>query len=230
MLVGATALVAWATGWQPASVADLAASVPVVVFGGISLAAVFRAIDRTGFTLVRRGEIVGRKARAVLHRLARLEAIARRGRVDLARASALHRALAAASDPEIAPWIPADVRGRAELLLARVIVVTSGPVAARGRRGVGEVRALLERAAEHLDDAAPARADLAEIARIPERASRSSQGAVPPDPRGRALRSRLPPIAGARRGVAARDDVSRRGRRRARRRSRPHEGLRAGRW
>jgi hypothetical protein len=167
LLVCVTALIAWGTGWQPASIADLAASAPVVVFGGLSLAAVFRAKDGAMGAFVRPGEVVGRKARAVLRRLARLEVHARRGLVDPGRISALRSALASASDPEIAPWIPGDVCGRAELLLAREIAATSGP-AWRARAAARlDVRALLAAAAEHLDDDTPARADLAAMEQPP---------------------------------------------------------------
>jgi len=181
LLVGATALVAWSTGWQPGSIAELAASVPVVVFGGLSLAAVFSAVDRLGHrggsrspqsstgALVVRGELVSRRARAVLRRLARIEAQARRGRADPSRAAALRRALAAAAAADIVPWIPADVRGRAELLLAREIAATGGCSWRARTAARGEVRALLAAAAEHLDDGAPARADLAALGDTPAR-------------------------------------------------------------
>jgi hypothetical protein len=181
LLVGATALVAWGTGWQPSSIADLAASAPVVVFGGLSLAAVFRATDRAVGAFVRPGEVVGKKARAILRRLGRLEVHAYRGCVDPGRVSALRRALAAAVDPEVASWIPADVRGRAELLLAREIAATSGPAwTARALRREGarlEVLSLLAAAAAHLDDDTPARADLAALGRATDAAPRPSRHA-----------------------------------------------------
>jgi hypothetical protein len=161
VLVGATALAAMGTGWQLATIGDLAASVPVVVFGGLSLAAVFRASDRGARASARSGEVVGKKAGAVLRRLGRLEVHARSGRADPGRISALRRALATASDDaEISPWIPADVRGRAELLLAREIAASGGPSWPRRATSRREVRALLEAATRHLDEDAPARADL----------------------------------------------------------------------
>jgi hypothetical protein len=181
LLVSVIALVAWSTGWQPSSIAELAATVPVVVFGGLSLAVVFSAVDRLGHgrgrrstqsstgALVVRGEVVGRKARDVLRRLARIEAHARRRRPDPGRASALRLALTATADPDILPWIPADVRGRAELLLAREIAATGGP-SWQARSGARrEVRALLTAAAAHLDDGSPARADLAVLGTPPAR-------------------------------------------------------------
>ncbi len=179
LLVFTVALVAWSTGWQPASITELAATVPVVAFGGLSLAVVLSAVDRMGQgrgrrsaqsaagALVVRGEVVGRKARDLLRLLARIETHARRRRPDPGRASALRRALATAAGPDIVPWIPADVRGRAELLLAREIAATGGP-SWQARRGARrEVRALLAAAAEHLDDGAPARADLAALGGSP---------------------------------------------------------------
>ncbi len=169
LLVALTALVAWAMGWQPASVVDVAAAVPVVVFGGVSLAAVLRAADRTGRVHVQRAEVVGRNARRVLRRLARLEQQARSGHVDPGRASALRSALATAVDPEIAPWIPADVRGRAELLLARVLLASTRPSRLAQSMALHEARGLLLRAAQALDDAAPACADLAAVSRAPAR-------------------------------------------------------------
>lgn len=172
LAVVATGLVAWSTGWQPWGVADLARCLLAVVIGGGSLAAVLCAVDRTAGALSFRGDLVGRKARGVLRRMARLAVVARRGDDARGRATALRRALAASSDPELLPWIPADVRGRAELLLARLVAASGGvawPVAASSRR---EVRALLAAAAAHLDDAAPAEADLAVVDRVPLRVAR----------------------------------------------------------
>jgi len=172
VIVCGIALVAWVMGWQPASVTDVAEAVPVVVFAGVSLAAVLRAADRTARVRIQRAEVVARSVRRVLRRLTRLEQQARRGHVDPGRASALRNALAAAGDPEIAPWIPADVRGRAELLLARVLLTSTRPSRLAQSMALHEARGLLLRAAGSLEDAAPACADLAAITRAPGRRAR----------------------------------------------------------
>ncbi len=172
LAVAATALVAWSTGWQPWSAGDLALCALAVGLGGVSLAAVLCAVDRTAGVLTCRGDLVGRKARGVLRRMARLAVITRRGRFEPGHAAALRRALAAAADPELLPWIPGDVRGRAELLLARLVAAGGGaswPAAVPSRR---EVRVLLTSAAAHLDDTAPAEADLAVMDRVPQRLAR----------------------------------------------------------
>ena len=172
LAVIAAALVAWSTGWQPWGLGDLALCAIAVGLGGVSLAAVLCAVDRTAGVLTCRGDLVGRKARGVLRRMARLAVISRRGPVEPGRAAALRRALAAASDPELLPWIPGDVRGRAELLLARLVAAGGGaswPAMPPSRR---EVRVLLASAAAHLDDAAPAEADLAVVDCVPQRLAR----------------------------------------------------------
>src|SRR5580700_9186083 len=47
LAVSAAAAVAWATGWHPSVMSDVAACAVAVVGGGMSLAAVLRAFDRT---------------------------------------------------------------------------------------------------------------------------------------------------------------------------------------
>jgi len=159
----ATALVAWSVGWRPATIDRFAAALPMIALGGLSLAAVLRSVDRASPVLVRRGDIVGRRARGVLVSLAGLEAHAHRAFVDPRSIHWLRRVLVAAADPEIAPWIPIDVRGRAELLLAREIAVYQGTAFTHRAAARGEVATLLVAASEHLDDASPARADLAAL-------------------------------------------------------------------
>jgi hypothetical protein len=126
LVVVSTAFAAWSSGWRLASVENLASAVPLVVFAGFSLAAVLRAVDRSGPPVVRRGDVIGRRAGSILRSLAGLEAHAHRASVDPRSIRWLRRVLAATTDPEIAPWIPADVRGRAELLLAREIAAYQG--------------------------------------------------------------------------------------------------------
>jgi hypothetical protein len=109
-----------------------------------------------------RSTVVCARARPVLRRLIRLAALLRRGRLARDHEGALRRALAAAGEPDLAPWIPADVRGRAQLLLARAVAAAQPTLPAQARR---EVRSLLTAAASHLDDAAPAVADLAAVDR-----------------------------------------------------------------
>jgi hypothetical protein len=174
VLFACVAAAAWSLGWQPASLGDLALAGAAILLGGASLAAVLSALDRTVGTISRRGDLVGRRAGGVLRRFARLAAVIRRGGVNPGRAAALRRALAAGSDPDLLPWIPADVRGRAALLLARVVAVTSGPAwpaLSAGR----EVRALLTTAASQLDAPGPAQADLAAMNRVPMRIARPTR-------------------------------------------------------
>jgi hypothetical protein len=168
LAVSAAAAVSWATGWQPSATFCAAA----VVSGGISLAAVLRAFDRTAGALTRPGDVVGRRAAALLRRMMRIAALVRHGRVSPGRAAALRRAIAAAADPDLDAWIPRDVVGRAELLLARLLAAAAGPglFSESARR---EVHWLLEAAARDLDDAAPAEADLAALARAPFRRPRA---------------------------------------------------------
>jgi hypothetical protein len=177
LAVAATAFAAWVSGWRPTRVENLAGAVPLVVFAGLSLAAVFRALDRTGSMVVQRGEVIGKRAGSILRSLAGLEAHAHRAVIDPRSIRWLRRVLAAAADPEIAPWIPRDVVGRAELLLAREIAAFQGTAFA-GRAGArGEVAALLAAATQHLDDASPARADLAALECGPRDFMRRGPGA-----------------------------------------------------
>jgi hypothetical protein len=157
----AAAAAAWLTGWRPACSADLALLGAAVLFGGASLGAVFGSRDHLAVRSVRSHVVCGR-ARPVLRRMIRLAALIRRGRLARDHAGALRRALTAAADPDLAPWIPADVRGRAQLLLARVVAAAQPSLPPHARR---EVRTLLTAAAAHLEDAAPAVADLAAVDR-----------------------------------------------------------------
>ena len=158
---------AWATGWRPASALDLAVVAAAIVLGGASLAAVLAALDRGSVPISRRGDVVGAEAQAILRRMTRLALLLRRGRMVHGTAGALRRAIDAAADPELARWISCDLRGRAELLLARALAATSrrriSPAARR------DIRELLGAAAEHLDQPGPAHADLAALDRAPRR-------------------------------------------------------------
>lgn len=157
------AAAAWATGWRPANVLELALLAVGIVIGGASLAAVLSALDRDVSAATRRGEVVGREATLILRRLTRIALLVRRGRMVPGGEGALRRAIAQAADPDVARWIPRDVRGRAELLLARTIAATGGRRITPAARA--EVRDLLRAAAEHLDQPAPAEADLAVLDR-----------------------------------------------------------------
>ncbi len=164
LAVTAAAAVAWATGWQPSATFDGALCAAAVAGGGVSLAAVLRAVDRTAGALTQPGDVVGRRATSLLRRMKRIAALVRRGRVSPGRAAALRRAIASSADPDLDAWIPRDVIGRAELLLARLVAATAGPgpFSPSTRR---EVHALLEAAAIDLDDAGPAEEDLAALGR-----------------------------------------------------------------
>ncbi|UQA62494.1 hypothetical protein [Polyangium aurulentum] len=165
VLAAAVAFVAMSSGWVPTSHAEVGLVVLVVIGAGASLAAVMQTLDRAWLAKTRPGAAVGKAARRVARRIARLSAHAERrpDQFGVQRLSALRRALSAAADPEVAPWIPDDVRGRTELLLARAIAAHAGPRWALDPAARAEVRALLLRAASNLADPAPAEADLAAI-------------------------------------------------------------------
>jgi hypothetical protein len=157
------AVVAGASRWAPADGIDLLLCFAAVLFGGLSLATVLRAVDRRAGHLTTSAHVVGGRARGVIVSLARLGASARANpsRFGGRRVGALTSALDAARDPEIARWIPADLRGRGELLLARALPVGEGAGWSSNHAVRERVRMLLEDAARHLDDPAPAEADLA---------------------------------------------------------------------
>ena len=163
LLVAAWALMARAAGWMPVGLLGTAATVALVIAGGLSLALVLRALDapREERPTVR-GELVAQAARRALCRAARLAEIAERApaRFGPRQVAALRDARRMLSAPQVAAWIPADVRGRTELLLARTLAATAGPRWSEDERLRGEVRALLLSAAEHLAEPAPAESDL----------------------------------------------------------------------
>lgn len=162
----AGALVVWATRWHPVTAADLVACAAAIAGGGLSLAAVMRAADRAPGPLTRPGDQVGQRARRILRRMARLaEQMA--SRPSPGRAAALRRAIDEATDPELGRWIPPDVIGRAELLLARSIATLAGPRWDLGPACRYAVASLLRCAAGRLADPAPAEADLAAMDRSP---------------------------------------------------------------
>ncbi len=162
LLVAACAFVAATGGWKLHGVEATAATVALVIAGGLSLAAVLRALDAPRERLTVRGAVVGTTARRALRRALRLARHAARApeRFGPRHVTALRRTLSMLADPLIADWIPADVRGRGELLLARAIAASAG---ARWTRDVTvrtEVRTLLLAAADHLIEPTPARLDL----------------------------------------------------------------------
>jgi hypothetical protein len=164
---GVLAFVGWTTGWSPGGLVDLGLGFVALLFGGLSLAAVLRASDREGTRLTRPGKVVSRSARRVLQRLTKLAWQASRSpeRFGPRRIGALERTLAAAADPELERWIPADVRGRAELLLARAGAAAGGPGWADDEARRRRARELLTSAAGRLLEPAPAEADLAALDR-----------------------------------------------------------------
>jgi hypothetical protein len=189
LVVMAMVAVLTSAGWPGPGFARLVAWMAVVVVGGLSLAMVLRAADGSSPRRAVPGEVIGRAARGVVARLARLGEAAERApeRFTGRRIGALRRAVRAASAPEVARWIPEDVIGRAELMLARALATCSVP---GWRRGPGdpttgmiteEVRTLLSSAADHLAEPGPAMADLAEL-----------EGSAPADD-GRGPRARVAP-------------------------------------
>ncbi len=176
--VGAFAFVAATSAWRPEVPHFLVTSL-MVVAGGFFLALVMRAFDRVGSRATVAGEVVGRAARRITGRLARLGEEAERApeRFGGRRVRSLERTLAAARDPEVAAWIPPDVLGRSELLLARAVAARGGPAWTEDRRRAAEVRRLLEVAATHLEDPEPAIEDLGELEEASASPSRRGQSA-----------------------------------------------------
>ncbi|HEY4121010.1 MAG TPA: hypothetical protein VGM56_24270 [Byssovorax sp.] len=165
LLVFGVGALAWALGWSPRDAFDAAACVAGVVLGGASLAAVLRVVDRRAPVPTQRGELVGRAAGRALRSVARLARAARTSPRSFGprRVAALRLALAAVSSPDVARWLPVDLRGRAELLLARALAARfAWHTSANARR---EIEVLLGRATSHLDDARPAEADLVIVGR-----------------------------------------------------------------
>jgi len=169
VLVAGAAFVAATSVWQPDPWMARGVVVALVLAGGLSLALLLRAMDRAAGTPLLRGELVGRAARRTLARVARLAVKAERApdRFGARRIRALSGSLSAARDADVAPWIPADVRGRAELLLARAIAAQAGPRWSEQPPSRARVEDLLRSAADHLLDPAPARADLDALAARP---------------------------------------------------------------
>lgn len=160
---------AWASRWSPRTAADVGLCVVAVILGGGSLAAVLHALDQNTRPLTRSGEAVRRGARSVLDRLAIVADRAARSPIDLPHREIEHlrRALASAEAPDLAPWIPEDVRARAELLLARALAARAGHAWAHDDALRERVHALLLAAAARLADPAPARRDLAALDAAP---------------------------------------------------------------
>lgn len=201
--VAVTALIAYGAHFRLASLADLALCLALLGMGGLSLAVIFRATDRSSAQRTRSGAAVGGDARRVLRRIVRLAGGAERRPTEIhhRRALALRRALRDAAEPDLARWIPDDVLGRGELLLARAEARLGGVRWAddEGRRG--RVRALLDAAARHLDDPAPAEADLAALDRI---ASRLPQRSTSPS---LARRARIGGVRARRERIALTNDL-----------------------
>ncbi len=153
---------AWSSRWSPRTAADVGLCVVAVIVGGGSLAAVLHALDQNTRPLTRAGETVRRSALRILDRLLVIADRATRspGDLPLREVENLHRALASAEAPDLATWIPEDVRGRAELLLARTLASRAGHAWASDEACRERVRALLVAAASRLADPAPARHDL----------------------------------------------------------------------
>jgi len=164
-LAVAAAFVALTTGWLPRTHAGVFLVIAVVIGAGACLAAVISTLDRARTLPTREGQAVGRAAKRVMKRIARLAARAADERSSFGprHITSLRRALAAASDPSLASWIDEDVRGRVELLLARALAKEAGARLPRDAVMVADVRAMLVRASEHLEDPSAALVDLAAL-------------------------------------------------------------------
>ena len=160
---------AWASRWSPRTAADVGLCVAAVIVGGGSLAAILHALDQNTRPLTRSGEAVRRDAHRILDRFLGVANRTARSPTQVLRrdTETLRRALASAEAPDLAPWIPDDVRGRAELLLARALAARAGPTWASDDALRAHVRARLLAAASHLLDPAPARRDLAALDAAP---------------------------------------------------------------
>ncbi len=189
VLAAGAAFVAVTTGWLPRSHLEVAVVLATVIAAGACLAVVLQALDRARPLPTCEAEPVGHAARRVARRLARLAtcADADAARFGVRRIHALQRALSAAADPTLLPWIPDDVRGRGELLLARAIVAHARPGWTRDAAVRAEVRSLLVRARKHLDEPSAAEADLLALDGAPEppEEARTTRGKGP-------LRRRFP--------------------------------------
>jgi hypothetical protein len=133
---------------------------------------------RSAGTMVLRGEVVGRAARRTLGRIARLANLAEKSPHQFGprRVAALRRAIAAVRDPDVSPWIPSDLLGRAELLLARAVALQAGQRWVRDPQRRADVGDLLRRAARHLDDPRSADADLDAMGETREQRTRGRAG------------------------------------------------------
>lgn len=185
----AAAFVTSTSGWQPEAGTARALVLALVIFAGLSLALLLRALDqpprreRAGLsarTTVLPAEVVGRAARRTLGRIARLATQAERHPHQFGprRVAALRRAIAAVRDPDVSPWIPTDLLGRAELLLARAVALQAGQRWVRDPQRRADVGDLLRRAARHLDDPRSADADLDAMGEARERGPRRRAGAA----------------------------------------------------
>ncbi|MRG97599.1 hypothetical protein [Polyangium spumosum] len=193
VLAASAAFIAVTTGWLPRSHLEVAIVVATVIAAGACLAAVLRALDRARPLPTCEGEPVGHAARLVAQRLARLSTCATEdaARFGPRRINALRRALAAAAEPALATWIPDDVRGRAELLLARAIVAQARPGWTRDAALRAEVRSLLVRATKHLDEPSVAEADLVALDAAPLPPKDEATGARGREPLRRRSRQRF---------------------------------------
>ncbi|WP_437654214.1 hypothetical protein [Sorangium sp. So ce1182] len=204
-LVAACAFVAATGGWELRGARGTAVTVALVIAGGLSLATVLRALDTPRERLTLRGAVVGRAARRALRRALRLARHAARAPEQFGprRVTALRKTLFMLADPLIADWIPADVRGRAELLLARAIAASAGARWARDPSVHGEVRGLLLAAADHLIEPTPARLDLLVLAEHADTAPTSRAPRRPRHEPGAPPRGRAPALHAPSSAVAA---------------------------
>ncbi|HVK64463.1 MAG TPA: hypothetical protein VM694_08315 [Polyangium sp.] len=199
VLAASAAFIAITTGWLPQSHAEVAMVMVTVIVAGACLATVLLALDRARPLPTCEAEPVGHAARLVAQRLARLATCAAEdaARFGPRRINALRRALSAAADPALATWIPDDVRGRAELLLARAIVAHARPGWTRDAAVRAEVRGLLVRAATHLDEPAVAAADLVRLDAAPLPPTDAVASAQGREPLRKRIRQRLASEPGA---------------------------------
>jgi hypothetical protein len=169
LAVASATLMGWLVGWSPHTALDVLLCVGGVIAGGMSLAAILRAIDRRDPLSTESGVVVGRAARRAVRRLARLARAARTSPATFGsrRIAALRRSLHAARSPEIARWVPADLRGRGALLLARAIAAEAPGRWMGNASQRNEISTLLTRATEDLSDPRPAANDFAVLKRRP---------------------------------------------------------------
>jgi hypothetical protein len=153
-----------AGAWERGTASDSAILFGAIGLAGASLAVFLRASDSEPHDSCSSREMQQRVATQV-ETMVRIVKRLRRApeTVKSSEAMALRAALSLASKPGPNRFLPLDLCGRVELVLARALAARKGLMWSADRRLRIEVRGLLVDAAAHLADPSPANADLAAI-------------------------------------------------------------------